>query len=81
MDPDGRTSMKKSEPFWFRTNSDEQPYVFGIGKREQTRLLARNKDQKDIERDDSVRRINIDRRMPETYILSKREPYDFGVGK
>ena len=25
--------MKKSEPFWFRTESDE-PYEFGIGKRE-----------------------------------------------
>ena len=81
LEQDDKASMKKSEPFWFGRNSDEQPYVFGIGKRELARLFGRNREQKEFDSYNPVLRTDPANKMQETYMLTKREPYDFGIGK
>jgi len=81
LEQDDKASIKKSEPFWFGRNSDEQPYVFGIGKRELARLFGRNREQEELESNNPVIRTDTENIMPDTYMLIKREPYDFGIGK
>merc|ERR1712098_72876 len=74
---DFKTPLKRSDPLLVGTESNE-PYVDGIGERVLLAKIRRYLDENDSDMRSQIRKSLP---LPLSYYLSKRDPYDFGIGK